>query len=79
MTCEHFKITSSVFDDGSPASMWWCVACKLKFEPIKILKPLTNDEINLLWIDSTQVFGQDGQVARFARAIEAAHGIKEQQ
>ena len=44
MTCEHFRITASVFDDGSQASLWWCVACKLKFEPIKILKPMTHEQ-----------------------------------
>ena len=34
MTCQHFRIASDISDDGDPAPFWWCVACKIKFEPI---------------------------------------------
>jgi hypothetical protein len=37
--------------------------------------PLTKDQLNVLWKDANKEYG--GVIWRFARAIEAAHGIKE--
>jgi len=37
-------------------------------------KPLTGEQIGKIWQD---IDGGDGMLIRFARAIEAAHGIKE--
>ena len=36
-------------------------------------KPLTDEEIKIIWRD---IDGSDGMLIRFARAIEAGHGIK---
>jgi hypothetical protein len=37
--------------------------------------PLTKDQLNVLWKDANKEYGR--VIWRFARAIEAAHGIKE--
>jgi hypothetical protein len=38
-------------------------------------KPLTDEQMNALWFDTNKQHGS--VIWRFARAIEAAHGIKE--
>ena len=37
--------------------------------------PLTEEQINIAWINATEVLNMTSQVERFARSIEALHGI----
>jgi hypothetical protein len=39
-------------------------------------KPLTDEEINKIWVPHTFIQATDRRQQAFARAIEAAHGIK---
>lgn len=34
MTCQHNHITTWQLEDGTPAGLWSCAYCRLKFEPI---------------------------------------------
>jgi hypothetical protein len=84
MTCTHRAIRSWSEIDGSPVLMWTCVDCGAHFDPREDntappqRKPLTEEEISTLWDGHTiPVFGKTGiNPSVFARAIEAAHGIK---
>ena len=68
MTCQHKHITTWQLDDGTPAGLWSCAYCQVKFEPIKMLKPLSASKVTELCEHFTM---EPYQV----RAIEQAHGI----
>jgi hypothetical protein len=41
--CEHREIQTWFFEDGSPAGMWSCMACKRKFVPMTELIQTENE------------------------------------
>jgi len=77
MTCNHDNIHSFYREDETPAGLWACSDCGLKFEPLEIRKPMT-DEAVMDIVDKVRasVAMDEARVAyRVARAIEAHHGI----
>jgi len=54
------------------------LAIKVLIEALKQSKPLTSEQIDEIYFDSTlDIDRQYNQLYAFARAIESAHGIKE--
>jgi hypothetical protein len=91
MTCTHRAIRSWSEIDGSPVPMWTCVDCGAHFDPREDntapppRKPLTDAEIGKI-LERGDVAERDAENGwwhvlpySFARAIEAAHGIKGQE
>lgn len=40
MTCTHDKLTSWRLEGGSKVPLWYCVQCRVKFEPVNQAQPV---------------------------------------
>ena len=66
------------FIDGTPLAndiACWMADFAQQHTTPQQRKPLTDEQMNALWFDTNKQHGS--VIWRFARAIEAAHGIKE--
>lgn len=72
--CTHRQIQAWKTLDDEPLDFWSCVDCGHRFEPLSAQPmALSNDDLMKL-IDKHHGYGT--MWVEFARALEAAHGIR---